>query len=87
MRGLIGKKIGMSRIFDDFGSVIPVTVLELGPCTIIQIKNIEKDGYDAVQVGYDSCKRKNNKPKTGHFNKYGSRTLQKITRISCRSRF
>ena len=72
MRGLIGKKIGMSRIFDDLGAVIPVTLLELGPCAIIQIKNIDKDGYDAVQVGYGTSKqKKSKKPKLGHFNKYG----------------
>ena len=51
----------MSRIFDDLGAVIPVTLLELGPCAIIQIKNIDKDGYDAVQVGYGTSKQKNQK--------------------------
>ena len=58
MRGLVGKKIGMSRIFDDSGSVVPVTVLQLGPCAVVQIKTKNKDGYNAVQVGYDSVKNK-----------------------------
>ncbi len=71
MRGLVGKKIGMSRIFDDSGAVVPVTVLQLGPCTVVQIKTINKDGYNAVQVGYDSAKnKKTSKPKLGHFNKH-----------------
>ena len=71
MRGLVGKKIGMSRIFDDSGAVVPVTVLQLGPCTVVQIKTINKDGYNAVQVGYDSAiNKKTNKPKFGHFNKH-----------------
>jgi len=71
MRGLIGKKVGMSRIFDDSGSAIPVTVLELGPCTVLQIKNNDNDGYDSVQVGYGDISDKSlNKPLLGHFNKY-----------------
>jgi large subunit ribosomal protein L3 len=71
MRGLVGKKIGMSRIFDDSGSVVPVTVLQMGPCAVVQIKTKNKDGYDAIQVGYDSVKNnKTSKPKIGHFNKH-----------------
>ena len=62
MRGLVGKKIGMSRIFDDSGSVVPVTVLQMGPCAVVQIKTKNKDGYNAVQVGYDLVK--NNKTST-----------------------
>ena len=57
----------MSRIFDDSGSVVPVTVLRLGPCAVVQIKTKNKDGYNAVQVGYGDVKnRKVNKPKIGH---------------------
>ena len=52
MRGLLGKKIGMTRIFDDFGNMIPVTVLEAGPCVVTLMKSSGVDGYDAVQVGY-----------------------------------
>ena len=74
MRGLVGKKIGMSRIFDDSGAVVPVTVLQLGPCAVVQIKTKNKDGYNAVQVGYDSVKnKKTSKPKIGHFNKHNLR--------------
>lgn len=51
-KGLIGKKIGMTQIFDDNGNVIPVTVVEAGPCTVVQKKTVENDGYEAVQVGF-----------------------------------
>ncbi|MBL51899.1 MAG: 50S ribosomal protein L3 [Candidatus Marinimicrobia bacterium] len=68
MRGLIGEKIGMSRVFDDNGNIIPVTVLQAGPCTVTQVKSIDKDGYDAVQVGYGKRKAKHtSKPLQGHF--------------------
>ena len=70
MRGLIGKKIGMTRVFDSSGKVIPVTVLEAGPCQVTQVKTVEKDGYDSVQVGYIDAKEKHiTKPLIGHFNK------------------
>ena len=70
MRGLIGKKVGMTRIFDENGHIIPITVLEAGPCVVTQIKTIKKDGYDAVQVGYKERKVKHtNKPLQGHFDK------------------
>tara|TARA_Y100000996_G_scaffold74896_1_gene50443 strand:+ start:352 stop:588 length:237 start_codon:yes stop_codon:yes gene_type:complete len=52
MRGLLGKKIGMTRIFDDSGNMVPVTVLEAGPCVVTQMKTSNVDGYDAIQVGY-----------------------------------
>ena len=52
MRGLIGKKIGMTRVFDSNGRAIPVTVLEAGPCQVTQVKSNEKDGYESVQVGF-----------------------------------
>ena len=52
MRGLIGKKMGMTRVFDENGNVVPVTVLQAGPCTVTQVKTSEKDGYEAVQVGF-----------------------------------
>lgn len=70
MIGLLGKKTGMTRIFDDNGNVIPVTIVEAGPCYVTQIKTKEKDGYSAVQLGFDEKKPKNvNKPLLGHFNK------------------
>lgn len=69
-KGLIGKKIGMTQIFDENGKVIPVTVVEAGPCVITQKKTIENDSYEAVQVGFGDVKvNKLNKPMKGHFAK------------------
>jgi len=69
-KAIIGKKIGMTQIFDEKGKVIPVTVIEAGPCTIAQIKTVETDGYNAVQLGYGNVKEsKVNKPEAGHFKK------------------
>ena len=72
MRGLLGKKIGMTRIFDEFGNVVPVTVLEAGPCVVTQMKTSSVDGYDAIQVGYLDKKPKHlPKALEGHFEKSG----------------
>lgn len=69
-KGIIGKKIGMTQIFDEKGNVIPVTVVEAGPCVISQKKSIGTDGYNAVQMGYGDIKPKRvNKPLKGHFDK------------------
>ncbi|MCL2512655.1 MAG: 50S ribosomal protein L3 [Oscillospiraceae bacterium] len=69
-KGLIAKKIGMTQVFDDSGKVVPVTVVEAGPCTVIQKKTAEKDGYDAVQVGFGDVKlQRVSKPLKGHFAK------------------
>ncbi len=69
-KGLIGKKIGMTQIFDEKGNMIPVTVIEAGPCVVVQKKTTENDGYEAVQVGYGDAKaNKVNKPMGGHFKK------------------
>lgn len=69
-KGLIGRKVGMTQIFDEKGMIIPVTVIEAGPCTVVQIKNEENDGYNAVQLGFGDVKEKKvNKPIKGHFNK------------------
>ena len=69
-KGLIGRKVGMTQIFDEKGNVIPVTVVELGPCTVTQKKTIENDGYNAVQLGFDDMKvTRTNKPMKGHFDK------------------
>ena len=69
-KGLIGKKIGMTQLFDENGKVIPVTVVEAGPCTVVQKKTVENDGYSAVQVGYGDVKiTRVNKPEAGHFKK------------------
>ena len=71
-KAIIGKKIGMTQIFDADGKVIPVTVIEAGPCTVVQKKTEEKDGYNAVQLGYgDVAERKLTKPELGHLKKAG----------------
>lgn len=70
MRGLIGKKVGMTQVYDEKGVMTPVTVVEVGPCVVTQVKTEKNDGYDAVQVGYGERKKKHlNKPMEGHFNK------------------
>ncbi len=69
-KGLIGKKIGMTQLFDENGKVIPVTVIEAGPCTVVQKKTVENDGYAAIQVGFGDVKiQRVNKPEAGHFKK------------------
>ena len=68
MKFIIGKKIGMSQIFDKQKNVIPVTIIEAGPCIVVQIKNEKQDGYNAVQIGY-GFKKKINKPEKGHLKK------------------
>tara|TARA_Y100000814_G_scaffold95163_1_gene65721 strand:+ start:413 stop:1045 length:633 start_codon:yes stop_codon:yes gene_type:complete len=79
MSGLIGKKIGMTSIFDDNGRIRPCTVIEAGPCTITQIKDQKKDGYNAIQLSYDELsKKKVNKPISGHFKKSSSQPKKKI---------
>ena len=69
-KGLIGKKLGMTQIFDEQGKVIPVTVIEAGPCVVAQVKTVETDGYNAIQLGFGDVKEsKINKPEKGHFAK------------------
>ena len=71
-KGIIGKKVGMTQIFDEKGNVIPVTVIEAGPCTVVQKKTVEKDGYDAVKLGFeDIAEKKLSKPEAGAFKKAG----------------
>ena len=71
-KGIIGKKIGMTQIFDEVGNVIPVTVIEAGPCVVAQKKTVENDGYDAVQLGFMDVKEKHlTKAEKGHFEKAG----------------
>jgi large subunit ribosomal protein L3 len=70
MTGLIGKKIGMSQLFDDTGNVIPVTVVETGPCVVVQKKDVAKDGYNALQLGFGTQKNQRvNRPLRGHMAK------------------
>ncbi|MBQ9521610.1 MAG: 50S ribosomal protein L3 [Oscillospiraceae bacterium] len=72
MKAIIGKKVGMSQVFDENGKVIPVTVIEAGPCAVVQKKTEEKDGYNAVQLGFgDVPERKLTKPEMGHLKKAG----------------
>lgn len=69
-KGLIGKKVGMTQIFDEKGMIIPVTVIEAGPCVVAQVKTVETDGYNAIQLGFGDVKEsKINKPEKGHFAK------------------
>ena len=88
-KGLIGKKIGMTQIFDENGKVIPVTVVEAGPCVVTQKKTIENDGYEAVQVGFGDVKvSKLNKPMKGHFAKNDvapKKTLKEFRLSDCAS--
>ncbi|MBB6625002.1 50S ribosomal protein L3 [Clostridium gasigenes] len=71
-KAILGKKIGMTQIFDENGRVIPVTVVEATPCVVVQKKTIQKDGYDAIQVGFGEIREKLvNKPKKGHYAKAG----------------
>ena len=85
MIGLVGKKVSMAQIFDKDGVVIPVTVIKAGPCTVIQRKTIEKDGYDAVQVGLEEISsKKTSKPLAGHFKKHGGKAFRYLKEFSIR---
>lgn len=80
MSGLLGKKIGMTNIYDESGKMIPVTVIEAGPCVVTQVRTVEKDGYDAIQMGFDEKKMKNtSKAEQGHFAKSNT-TPKKMVR-------
>jgi large subunit ribosomal protein L3 len=77
MSGLIGKKVGMTSIYDDAGKNVPVTVIEAGPCVVTQVRTKETDGYEAIQMAYDDKKEKQtNKPLQGHFKKAGTNPKQ-----------
>ena len=76
-KGILAKKIGMTQIFDENGMLIPVTVLEAGPCYVTQVKNAENDGYEAVQVGFGDVREKLvNKPTKGRLDKAGVGNLK-----------
>jgi large subunit ribosomal protein L3 len=82
MPGLIGKKVGMTSIFDESGNNVPCTVLEVGPCVITQIKTMEKDGYKAVQLAFDEKKEKNTpKAMQGHFKKANTTPKRKVIEL------
>ena len=71
-KGIIGKKLGMTQIFDEKGNVVPVTLIEAGPCAVVQKKTIENDGYEAVQLAFEDVSKKNvTKARQGHFAKAG----------------
>ncbi len=86
-KAIIGKKVGMTQIFDEAGHVIPVTVIEAGPCTVVQKKTVETDGYEAVQLGFEDVpQRKLNKPELGHLKKAGDalkKTLKEFKLDNC----
>jgi len=81
MAGLIGKKIGMTRVFDDQGTAVPVTVVEAGPCPVVQVKTEERDGYRAVQLGFGRKKEKrSSRPEMGHAARAGLETAPRVLR-------
>ena len=78
-KAIIGKKIGMTQIFDEAGRVVPVTLIEAGPCTVMQKKTAEKDGYEAIQLGFENAKEKHlTKPEIGHQKKAGVEEFKKV---------
>lgn len=81
-KGILGKKVGMTQIFSPEGQAIPVTVVEVGPCLVVQKKSVATDGYDAIQLGFAEKKeRLVNKPMKGHFNKAGVKSLRFLREI------
>ena len=86
-KAIIGKKIGMTQIFDEAGKVVPVTVIEAGPCVVVQKKTTENDGYEAVQLGFGDVTPKHlNKPEQGDFKK-NDRSEERRVGKECRSRW
>lgn len=80
--GIIGRKIGMMHQFDDKGNALPVTVIEAGPCAVVQKKTVEKDKYNAIQIGYEEVSEKNlNKAQTGHFAKTKVKPVRHLKEI------
>ncbi|HHS50688.1 MAG TPA: 50S ribosomal protein L3 [candidate division Zixibacteria bacterium] len=78
MIGFIGKKVGMTTIFNEDGTAVPVTILLAGPCEVIQVKSPEKDGYSAIQLGFEPTTKKISKPELGHFKKAGTKVYKKL---------
>jgi len=78
-KAIIGKKVGMTQIFDEKGKVIPVTVIEAGPCVVVQKKTVENDGYEAIQLGFEEvAEKKLSKPEVGHLKKAGETLLRHL---------
>ncbi len=82
MRGILGKKVGMTQLFDENGNVVPVTIVEAGPCYVTQVKTVETDGYHAVQLGFDEVpERKLTNGQRGHLEKSGAPLLRRLREI------
>ena len=82
MKGLLGKKLGMTQIFGEDNRLIPVTVIEAGPCVVTQVKTAATDGYEAVQIGYGDVREKHvNQPSAGHFKKSGAAPKRYLTEL------
>jgi large subunit ribosomal protein L3 len=85
VKGILGRKVGMTQIFDDNGRAIPVTVVEAGPCRVTQVKTVDKDGYEAVQLAFGSSK-KTSKPKVGHLRKAGVEDARHVVELRLEQR-
>ncbi|RMF97662.1 MAG: 50S ribosomal protein L3 [Candidatus Schekmanbacteria bacterium] len=81
MKAIIGKKIGMTQVFSKEGEVIPVTAVSAGPCTVVQIKTLETDGYNSIQLGFGEKIKKPKKPIEGHFKKYNSEPMRVLREV------
>jgi len=82
MRGILGRKVGMTQLFDDSGRVIPVTIVEAGPCYVTQVKTVETDGYNAVQIGFEETpERKLTKGQRGHLSAAGAPNLRRLVEL------
>lgn len=82
MRGILGKKVGMTQLFDENGNVVPVTIIEAGPCYVTQVKTVEIDGYNAVQLGFEETpERKLTNGQRGHLQKSGAPLLRRLREI------
>ncbi len=83
-KGILGKKIGMTQIFDETGVAIPVTVIEAGPCPVVQAKTEQTDGYTAMQLGFgEASERRLSKPVKGHFTKAGVKPVRWVREVRC----
>lgn len=82
MRGILGKKVGMMQLYDESGAVVPVTIIDAGPCYVTQVKTLDTDGYNAVQIGYDEVpERKLTKGERGHLSKATAPTLRELREL------
>ncbi len=82
MQAILGRKVGMTQIFNENGDAVPVTVIEAGPCPVVQRKSVEKDGYSAIQLGFDEVKEKAlNRPRRGHLAKHGAPVVRRLKEV------